>query len=507
MTALPHYLQPFVDWLRLHPHWAGLAIFGVALIESFPVIGSLVPGSVCMTAIGGLIGFKVIPLFSTLICAIIGAIIGDACSFFLGFHYQNRLRRYWPFKRFPHLLKKGELFFERHGGKSIFFARFIGPLRAFVPIIAGMMNLNVKRYLCVNVVSACFWAPTYIAPGFLLGVISQTLPPKVALRLLIWVVMILIVIWATGWLLRYLACCIFTFIDHGSKHIYQRTLIHSPLCQIIFRHADGDRFTHHQLTKCFFAFICFLLFGSLAHAVIQKQPFLIEINHAIWHTFHYFHYPSLTQIFITITNLGDTDAMVTLASLFALYCLMKKQKHYACYTIGLFIIGGGITELLKTWIHYPRPGDFSDLVSNASFPSGHTLLSTITYGAIAYWLAQSNKRLAYYAATIIVSVIALSRLYLGVHWFTDIVGAILLGLGCLIIFNFLLKRQVTDQTIFWKTWLVIIASITLSWSVGLYHHYTKYMDHFSKPNTKKRHLPRKIVRLHRIAKSAIHLSL
>lgn len=157
------------DWLMANPHWAGVVMFALAAAESLAGVGILVPGITAFFAIGSLIGVDVLNFWSMLICAIAGAIVGDNLSFWLGKHYRDRLWRVWPLSRYPELPVQGQQFFAKHGGKSVIFGRFVGPIRAIVPAVAGMSNMSSTRFFAVNVFSAILWAPLVLIPGMLFG--------------------------------------------------------------------------------------------------------------------------------------------------------------------------------------------------------------------------------------------------------------------------------------------------------------------------------------------------
>src|SRR5579863_1927032 len=111
-------VSTILQWINEHPNLAGLATFIISAAESVAIIGTIVPGSVMMTAIGALIGAGIIPFWSTLIWAILGAIAGDGISYWMGYHFKSRLNYIWPFKTHPSLLASGKIFFDKHGAKS-----------------------------------------------------------------------------------------------------------------------------------------------------------------------------------------------------------------------------------------------------------------------------------------------------------------------------------------------------------------------------------------------------
>ena len=153
------YVSPLLQWLNANPEWAGFVTFLISAAESVAVIGTIVPGSITMTAIGALAGAGIIPLWATIIWAILGAVVGDGISYWIGHYFKDRLRLAWPFHENPGILQKGEQFVHRYGVMSIFIGRFVGPVRAMVPVVAGMLGMRPLQFSIANIASAIVWAP------------------------------------------------------------------------------------------------------------------------------------------------------------------------------------------------------------------------------------------------------------------------------------------------------------------------------------------------------------
>ena len=115
--------------MAANPELSGLIVFLVAAGESLALVGIVVPGVVFMLGIGALVGLNAINLWQALFWAMAGAIVGDWLSYWLGRHFDQQLRHIWPLSRYPKLIPRGEAFFNKHGGASVFFGRFVGPLR------------------------------------------------------------------------------------------------------------------------------------------------------------------------------------------------------------------------------------------------------------------------------------------------------------------------------------------------------------------------------------------
>jgi undecaprenyl-diphosphatase len=166
---LTELFDQLLEWVRQNPDWAGLVVFGVALAESLAIVGVLVPGVIILLGAGALIGAGVLDFWVITLWAVAGAIIGDGLSYWLGHHFEYLTERWRWFRLHPDHLKKGIKFFHDYGAISIALGRFFGPIRAVVPLVAGLMRMSPKPFFIANVLSALVWAPAYLAPGILLG--------------------------------------------------------------------------------------------------------------------------------------------------------------------------------------------------------------------------------------------------------------------------------------------------------------------------------------------------
>jgi membrane protein DedA with SNARE-associated domain len=162
-------------FIKANPGWAAFAIGLTAFGESFVFLSLLFPGTAILIASGALISEGVLDPLLPPVAGILGAIFGDAISFWIGRKFGPLLPTIWPFRGHPERLTRGIRFFARYGEASVFIGRFFGPLRAVVPLAAGMMNMSTGRFYVANIVSAIIWAPTLIYFGDWL---SRTLGPE-----------------------------------------------------------------------------------------------------------------------------------------------------------------------------------------------------------------------------------------------------------------------------------------------------------------------------------------
>ena len=163
-----------LEWIRQNPEYAGLVVFSMSLVESLAIVGVLIPGVVILFGAGVLIGAGVLDFWTMCAWAIVGAIIGDGLSYWLGHHFEYLTERWRWFRLHPDHLQKGITFFEKYGDLSVALGRFFGPIRAIVPLVAGLLRMPPTRFYAANILSAFVWAPAYLMPGMLFGEISES---------------------------------------------------------------------------------------------------------------------------------------------------------------------------------------------------------------------------------------------------------------------------------------------------------------------------------------------
>lgn len=153
-------------FIAQHGMWAGPIIGLLAFGESLAVVGLFIPATALMIAIGGLIGTGVVDPFWIMGWAMVGAVIGDWISYALGRRLGPAAYRRWPLNRHRPMVARARLFFRRYGFLSIFAGRFLGPIRATIPLVAGVMDMDRRRFRIANVTSAFLWVPVMFAPGY-----------------------------------------------------------------------------------------------------------------------------------------------------------------------------------------------------------------------------------------------------------------------------------------------------------------------------------------------------
>lgn len=167
--SLQDFVELIVGFVKAHQEWAVPIAFLVAFVESFCFLSILWPGTAILVGVTGLLaasGADQSILLPSIIAAGVGGSLGYAISFWIGLYFKDSIPHIWPFKNQPELIQKGEHFFEKWGGWGVFFGHFFGPVRAIIPVVAGMFRMRQLPFQIANIVSAFVWAAGVIAPSF-----------------------------------------------------------------------------------------------------------------------------------------------------------------------------------------------------------------------------------------------------------------------------------------------------------------------------------------------------
>jgi membrane protein DedA with SNARE-associated domain len=159
------YIDPLIAFVAAHAWLAYLTLFLAALLEAVPVVGAVIPGSTIILALSALVPGGELKLQWVLAAAITGALLGDGSAYLLGYRAQREVLNSWPLNRYPRLIAQSEAFFHRWGTLAVFFARFVPPIRAFVPVTAGALDMRPAQFFAANVPAVLLWAPAHVLPG------------------------------------------------------------------------------------------------------------------------------------------------------------------------------------------------------------------------------------------------------------------------------------------------------------------------------------------------------
>jgi undecaprenyl-diphosphatase len=408
-------------------------IFVSAAMESLTIIGVFIPGALVMFGLGALVGLGRIEFLSVYWWSALGAVVGDALSFWIGRVFHQGIRVAWPFNKYPEMITRSEEFFCRHGGKSILFGRFFGPVRGTIPTVAGMMDMSWHSFMVANVVSAILWAPAYLIPGMAFGA-SLEIASWVAGRLVVLILIITISVWITTWLVKYLVRLFQVHATGWAQRLYTWSQSRSIIGQISASFLDHSQCKSQHLAMIATLFIgssiIFLTSISLHTTTDQRLP--NGLDQSLYYFLQELHTPQIDPIMVFIAAFGDFRVICPVS--FAVFSWLIWHKQMAAVLYWLVALGLGMaTDLLfQLFLKVSNPMEMAQSVLDYSFHSSHATLHTMVFGSLAVLIARGVPRsfswITYLVAAFLIIPIAFARLYLGTHLLTATLAGLFLGL-------------------------------------------------------------------------------
>lgn len=397
-------LNEILIWLQHHPLLALLFVFLVAFSESLLIIGLILPGVVFMVGFGALIALGTLPAEPVILAAVLGAITGDSLSYWLGEHYKQTLKNRWPFSAYPGFIERGEEFFHRHGGKSVMLGRFIGPLRPIVPAIAGMLAMPRSRFLLINIISACIWAPLYLLPGYLFG-LSVNLASEFAGRFLLLLTLVAGLIWFIVFILRQLFLWLVPYTDRLSYRLLLWSQRHPLAGEIPAAIINPD---HHEIRGL--SLLALLLVASSSLLVFIHEavhvPLLSNIDLLIQNALLELHNPPFEIMMSALARLAEPTPALLAAGITLLWLSLTHSRQHKLMIGHLLAVP--VFPLLLALFPIGSPRLFSPT----------TILILSLYGFLLIALARdisTRWRIRFYASgASLIMLLMFARFYLGI---------------------------------------------------------------------------------------------
>lgn len=154
-------VETVISFVRQQEVWAIPVAFLVAFGESLCFLSLIWPGWAILTALAFLLaasGIGISIIVPTIIAAGLGGVLGYTISYWIGLYFKDHIGGMWPFRSDPTLIPRGQEFFARHGLWSVFLGHFVGPVRAVIPVVAGMFSMPQLPFQIANIASAFIWA-------------------------------------------------------------------------------------------------------------------------------------------------------------------------------------------------------------------------------------------------------------------------------------------------------------------------------------------------------------
>lgn len=448
------WLDNLIAWIGAHPVAAGGLIFLMAFCDALAVVGIVVPALPLLFAVGTLIGLGHIDGPYALACAALGALVGDGLSYWLGHRWGPSMREHWLFRRYPQLIDRGERMFRRHGAKGIVIARFVGAVRPFVPAVAGMLHMPLRRYLPASALAAVLWAACFLGPGWVFGA-SYDAVAAVADRLAL-VLLALVVVIALAW-----AIVVYTyrwFAGHADRLLARAlrwTRAHPRLGRYtapLIQPNRPESAALAMLAMCLLA-IGWVWFALLGVVLARGGPLALDVRvHTLMAELRN---PLADRLLAALSSIGDVQVLG--AAMLPAMAWLLWRRRFAAALHWLAAIGFGFlfSAFLGVSLEMPQP---SGGHAGFGFPSLQVTLSTITFGFFAVLIARELPGRArvwpYLVSALVVALLGFARLYFGAHWLSDVVGGMLFGILWLLVLGIAYRRHVGRS--FWMRPLATI---------------------------------------------------
>lgn len=449
-------------WMAANPGWMGLIIFLLAAAESLTIVGVIIPGALIMFTLGAFIGLGHVAFWPAYWWSAVGAVVGDAVSFWIGLVFQQHIRRIWPFSRHPDMLARSEDFFRRHGGKGVLFGRFFGPVRGTIPTVAGMMGMRWREFMIANVISAILWAPAYLVPGMVFGA-SLEVASRVAGRLAALILLIAGLLWLMIWLIQSVGRLFQARAPGWIRRFHawsrNRRLI-GPISASLLDPEKGE--TRGLLALAIILLGGAILFNLSLSAIGQRLPSGLDLN--LYHFLQELRTPWTDALMVFISQWGDYAVTLPVSLAVLVWLLWRGYRMTAWHWLAALGFGM-VTSLLFQGL--APAASWSSLVESGAgraFPSSPTVLSALVFGflavLIARELAPAWRWVAYLAAGLLIAPIAFARLYLGSHWLSGALAGLCLGMVWVAILGLAYAHH-GPQRLHWRGLLGVGASVAL----------------------------------------------
>jgi len=391
-----------------------VVLFFLVGLES---LGLPLPGETALVTAAAFAALGHLSIYGVVATAVAAAVIGDNGGYWIGRKGGIALvRRYG---RFLHLneahLERARHFFGRHGPPTVFIGRFIALLRTWTAVLAGAARMPYGRFMLYNALGAVCWAGVVGALGYVFGRNLPRLEHYMGQASLAGALLVaLIVGLVLGWL----------WFERNRTSLVTRAA----------RFARGEYLGLHLTLGLVISLAGLWVFAGVTEDVIHHDP-LTQFDVALLDWLHARATATGYAVFNAISLLGSPVTLTILALAVALLLAARREWIVLAGWLAAFAGGGLLDVVLKLVIRRPRPPGAAAFLQHFSwsFPSGHAMASLIGYGMLAYvltllWIHRRSAQIAVVlGAALLIIAIGFSRLYLGVHYFSDVVGGYAAG--------------------------------------------------------------------------------
>lgn len=422
-----------IDYLGQNPQLALAIVFLISMGEALLIVGLFVPSTVVLVGAGTLVGSGKLDFWPIFVATTIGAIVGDAVSYWAGRIYGTQLKRLWPLSHYPGLVLRSELFFADHGGKSIAIGRFVPGVKAVIPGIAGMMGMSHSRFVTINVLSAIVWAFTHLFPGILIGK-GLAVASAVSGRFAVVLFGLIACVFIAAWLIRIVVMSAIPilirwqtrFVGYAARRPQRGW---QWLAETLA--PDNPRALRVVLLSAVLATAA-IGFASLLEDLLARDT-LIYADVSIANLVQSVRNTPADRVLVALTMAGDGSVLTVLGAVIVAWLVWRRAWAIAGAAAISMAAAALFVPFVKIVLQRARPLEIFGTADFYTFPSGHATLATVVFGILAVLVGLSvgrwGKAVIFACAGAVIVAIAFSRIYLGAHWPSDVAAGFLFGVA------------------------------------------------------------------------------
>lgn len=383
-------LNGFDIFLANHKEMIGLVVFTIMFLDCIALLGLAIPGNTLFVVCSIVAGGYNYPLWKVVLLGFFGALLGDVLSYAVGYKLKRKIYGWQVVRDHEKWFIMADDYFQRYGAIGLLFGRFISPLRATLPLMTGVFHFSFFKFLFINCCSILIWCLSFAVPSWFAGAaISLSVGQQ------FWIGS-MVVVFAFGLL-----------VAIG-----------------IYGCAKEKRWTalYMSLTS-FILFILLYLF----------LPYFNAFDNGFLNIAKLIHSDTFDSVANFVTELGGYKVQFIISAVLCFLLLFMKQIRPLIFFAFTMLGTAALGWIIKETVDRMRPLSNTEIMHTFSFPSGHASASFaffISLGILASLGRAPKVRLCCLSIAVLPAfLISISRIYLKVHWITDVLAGCLLAMG------------------------------------------------------------------------------